>query len=114
MCKRNTDLSVPLRCSRVMVKIACDREDAAFIAVEPTVRAEFPSSRQPTISLAETTCRSVNPTIWKMAQFFISVSHNQRLKCHVLVFATSRQPRTILEVVKWRNSSQLHQGFQVC
>lgn len=62
-------MSVPLRCSRVMVKIACEREDAAFIAVEPTVRAEFPSSRQLTISLAETTCRSVNPTIWKTAVF---------------------------------------------
>lgn len=67
--KLKTDLSVPLRCSRVTVKIACEREDAAFIAVEPTVRAEFPSSRQLTISLAETTCRSVNPTIWKTAVF---------------------------------------------
>lgn len=68
--KRNhTDLSVPLRCSSVMVKIACEREEAAFIAVEPTVRAEFPSSRQPTISSAETTCLSVNPTICKTSRF---------------------------------------------
>lgn len=60
-----TDLSLPLRCSRVMVKMACEREEAAFIAVEPTVRAEFPSSRQLTISYAENTCFSVNPTICK-------------------------------------------------
>lgn len=73
MYKLKTDFSVPLRCSRVMVKIACEREDAAFIAVEPTVRAEFPSSRQPTISLAEPTCRSVNPTIWKTAQCFVTI-----------------------------------------
>lgn len=69
-----TDLSVPLRCSRVMVKMAWDREDAAFMAVEPTVREEFPSSRQPTISLAETTRRSVNPTIWNTAHLFLTFS----------------------------------------
>lgn len=63
--RKQTDLSVPRRCSSVMVKMACEREDAAFIAVEPTVRAEFPSSRQPTISTADNTCLSVNPTIWK-------------------------------------------------
>lgn len=63
--KHQTDLSVPRRCSRVMVKMACEREEAAFIAVEPTVRAEFPTSRQPTISLAENTCLSFKPTIWK-------------------------------------------------
>lgn len=45
-----TDLSDPLRCSSVMVKMACERDEAAFIAVEPTVRAEFPCSRQLTIS----------------------------------------------------------------
>lgn len=64
-----TDLSVPLRCSSVMVKMACEREEAAFIAVEPTVRAEFPSSRQPTISWAVNTCLSVKPTIWKKGYF---------------------------------------------
>lgn len=111
MCTIKTDLSVPLRCSRVMVKIACEREDAAFIAVEPTVRAEFPSSRQPTISPAETTCRSVNPTIWKMAHFFhlsfaqpeaktsrVGVCHQQTTKDH------SGGPEM---------ENQLHQGFQV-
>lgn len=64
-----TDLSVPLRCSSVMVKIAWEREEAAFMAVEPTVRAEFPSSRQLTISGAENTCFSVKPTIWKAGHF---------------------------------------------
>lgn len=63
--RHQTYLSFPLRCSRVMVKMACEREEAAFIAVEPTVRAEFPSSRHPTISWAENTCLSVKPTIWK-------------------------------------------------
>lgn len=61
--KQETDLSVPLRCSRVMVNIAWERDEAAFIAVEPTVRAEFPSSKQPTISWADITCLSVRPTI---------------------------------------------------
>jgi hypothetical protein len=61
--KEKTDLSAPLRCSRVMVNIAWERDEAAFIAVEPTVRAEFPSSKQPTISRADITCLSVRPTI---------------------------------------------------
>lgn len=52
-----------------MVKIAWEREEAAFMAVEPTVRAEFPSSRQLTISGAENTRFSVKPTIWKAGHF---------------------------------------------
>lgn len=45
-----TYLSPLRRCSSDMVKMACERDEAAFMAVEPTVRAEFPNSRQLTIS----------------------------------------------------------------
>ena len=47
-----------------MVKMAWERDDSAFMAVEPTVREEFPSSRQATISWADLTTLSVRPTIW--------------------------------------------------
>ena len=70
--QQQTDLSLPLRCSSVMVKMACEREEAAFMAVEPTVRTEFPISKQPTISWAENTCLSVKPTIWKNRIFSIN------------------------------------------
>jgi len=45
-----TYLSPLRRCSSDMVKMACERDEDAFMAVEPTVRAEFPNSRQLTIS----------------------------------------------------------------
>lgn len=46
-----------------MVKIAWDREDWEFIAVEATVLQLFPCSRQDTVSRAQATFLSVNPTI---------------------------------------------------
>lgn len=46
-----------------MVKMAWDREDWEFIAVEATVLELFPCSRQNTISWAQVTFLSVNPTI---------------------------------------------------
>ncbi|TNN86866.1 hypothetical protein EYF80_003049 [Liparis tanakae] len=52
----------PARSTSVMVKMACEREEAAFIAVEATVRTEFPTSRQPTISWAVDTCLSLDDT----------------------------------------------------
>lgn len=58
-----THLSPPRRCSRLTVKMAWERDEAAFMAVEPTVRAEFPVSRQPTISWVVNTSFSVRPTI---------------------------------------------------
>lgn len=87
-------MSVPLRCSSVIVKIACERDEAAFMAVEPTVRAEFPSSRQPTISWAENTSRSVRPTIYnrkfstKTRDDQLSISHPHKVR-------------------HWRNSQEL-------
>lgn len=49
--------------SMQMVKIAWDREDWEFIAVEATVLELFPCSRQDTVSRAQVTFLSVNPTI---------------------------------------------------
>jgi len=46
-----------------MVKMAWDREDWEFIAVEATVLELFPCSRQDTVSRAQVTLLSVNPTI---------------------------------------------------
>lgn len=46
-----------------MVKIAWDLEDWEFMAVDPTVLELFPCSRQDTVSWAQVTLLSVNPTI---------------------------------------------------
>lgn len=46
-----------------MVKIAWDLEDWEFMAVDPTVLELFPCSRQDTVSWAQVTFFSVNPTI---------------------------------------------------
>lgn len=44
--------------------MAWDREDWEFIAVEATVLELFPCSRQDTVSCAQATFLSVNPTIY--------------------------------------------------
>lgn len=46
-----------------MVKMAWDLEDWEFMAVDPTVLELFPCSRQDTVSWAQVTFLSVNPTI---------------------------------------------------
>lgn len=46
-----------------MVKMAWDLEDWEFMAVDPTVLELFPCSRQDTVSWAQVTLLSVNPTI---------------------------------------------------
>uniref|UniRef100_A0A8C4A4M2 Uncharacterized protein n=1 Tax=Denticeps clupeoides TaxID=299321 RepID=A0A8C4A4M2_9TELE len=65
--EKATDLSPWLRCSSVMVKMAWERDDAAFMAVEPTVRAEFPCSRQQTISWELKTSESWSPSAGRSA-----------------------------------------------
>ena len=48
-------------CSMMMVKMACDREESAFIFVPPVVRATQPSSRRRSISSAELVATSRAP-----------------------------------------------------
>lgn len=54
-----------------MVKIAWDREDWEFIAVEATVLELFPCSRQDTVSCAWATLLSVSPIIYTQEESII-------------------------------------------
>lgn len=57
-----THVLSPWRCSRLIVKMAWERDEDSFMAVEATLRAEFPISRHSTICWAVTTFFSVIPT----------------------------------------------------
>jgi hypothetical protein len=49
-------------CSIVTVKMACDRDDTAFIDVLPTLRQMVPFSRHCSMASQEVTCSSLAPT----------------------------------------------------
>lgn len=66
-----TYLSLFFFWSMQMVKIAWDREDWEFIAVEATVLELFPCSRQDTVSCAWATLLSVNPMIYTQEESII-------------------------------------------
>lgn len=55
-----------------IVKIAWDREDCEFMAVEATVLELFPCSRQNTVSWAQATSCSVNPITYVKEENAIS------------------------------------------
>lgn len=66
-----TYLSLFFFWSMQMVKIAWDREDWEFIAVEATVLELFPCSRQDTVSCAWATLFSVSPIIYTQEESII-------------------------------------------
>jgi len=71
-----------LRASKTIVKIACERDDVAFMAVEPVERLRFPRSIYSRVSTILDTTASVNPalrTIKKMQKLSVKFNSFARL-----------------------------------